>query len=135
MTDIRRRNKAGLNHVAHEKVANSLSIFAVSLISLLRLGVLGMGKRYPATAFQDVEYRNPILSGRFHADICASILSEPVNQIMQALGKRRKSGLLVFCATVGVGNPNTSINPSLVYVEATTVFTKNLKCHFEPPQL
>ena len=82
MTDIWGRDKAGLDHVAHEQVANPLGVFPVSLVSLLRLGVLGMGKGYPAALFKDIEYWDPILSGRFHADLRASILGKPISQVL-----------------------------------------------------
>ena len=62
LTDIRRRDKAGFDHIAHEKVTDPLGVFPVSLISLLRLGVLGMGKRYPASFFKNVEDRDPIFA-------------------------------------------------------------------------
>ena len=82
MANIRGRNKTGLDHVAHEQVANLLGIFLVSFISLLRFCVLGMGKSHPAALFQDVEHRNPILSGRFHADLRAFILGKPIGQLL-----------------------------------------------------
>jgi hypothetical protein len=44
MTDFRRRDKAGLNHIAHEKVAGPLCILAVGLVAFLRFYVLGMAR-------------------------------------------------------------------------------------------
>lgn len=60
LADDRRRNKAGLDHAAHEQVANPTSVLAVCLVALHGLGVLGMGKRDLTGLFEDVEHGNPV---------------------------------------------------------------------------
>lgn len=48
-------DKGRLDHVAHEQVADPLGVLPVSLVALLRLGVLGMCQCYQTGLFEDVE--------------------------------------------------------------------------------
>lgn len=122
LTNVCRWNKGGLDHAAHIQVADPFGIFAVSLIPLHRLGIFGMGKRNPQVVLlQDIENRNPILAGRFHANIVAVVLSKPVTQLVQAFCKGRKASLLVLCAIVGVSNTDAGIDPCFVDVKSAAI--------------
>ena len=99
---FRRWDKAGLYHVAHEEVADPLCILAVSLIALLWLRIFWMGKRDETGFFEDVEDRNPILASR-------------------------EAGLLILGATIGGSDTDAGIDPGLVDIKSTTVFTKDFK--------
>jgi len=63
MTDVSRRDKGRFDHITHEQIADPLRILTVSLISLLRLGVLGVSKYDIACLFKDIEHRDPVLTG------------------------------------------------------------------------
>lgn len=81
LTDDGRRDKAGLDHAAHEQVANPTSVLVIRLVALHGLGVLGMGERNLAGLFEDVEHGNPILTRRFHADLRAVQLRQPTTKV------------------------------------------------------
>ena len=63
LTDIRGRDIARLDHVAHEQVTDPFRVLAVRLIALLRPGVLGMGEYDEDMLFEDIEHGNPVFSG------------------------------------------------------------------------
>ena len=69
MTNLWRRDKASLNHIVHNEITDPFGIFAVGLVSLLRLCVLWMRKGDHAGCFKYIENRNPILAGRFHINL------------------------------------------------------------------
>ena len=51
------------------EIADPLGILLVRFLPFDGLGVFGVGKTYGKAAFfQNVEYRNPIFTGRFHTD-------------------------------------------------------------------
>lgn len=68
-----------------------LCILTIRLITLLRFGIFGVGKSKPnIILLQDIKNRDPILAGRFHADIITVILGKPVTQLLQSFSKGRK---------------------------------------------
>ena len=71
--------------------------------------------------FQDVKNRDPILAGRFHADIVAVVLCKPVTQLIQSSCKGRKASLLVLSSVAGIGDAYTGIDPCFVDIESTAV--------------
>ena len=132
MSDGRRWNKAWLDHIAHEQVANPFGILAVGLVPLLRLGVLRMGERDRMVDFESVEHWNPILAGRFHANFVAGIQGQPVVQIPEPLWEARKMLLLVFRPTVCIRDADASIDPCFVDIQSTAVFAMDFE-HDVPP--
>ena len=88
-----------------------------------------MRQRYGAGLFQNIEYGNPILPGRFHADLKTGMFCKPVRQLPQSSGKGREASLFIFRSSVRVGDSDTGENPGLVYVESATVLAENLKSH------
>ena len=68
MANSWRWDKGWLDHAAHEQVADPTGIPSVGFVSLLRFGILGMCKGYLAGFLKYIEYRDPVLTGRFHAD-------------------------------------------------------------------
>ncbi len=132
MTDWSRRNKAGLDHVAHEQVAYPGRVLAVCLISLLRFGVFGMGKDNTASLFKDVENRYPVFACGFHTNLGATVLGKPVRQFSQSVGKGRKPGFMVLSTGVVVRDPNTSVDPSFVDIKSGTVVTNNFEQGIPP---
>ena len=128
----RRRDKAGLDHAAHEQVTNPSGILAVGLVPLLRLGVLRMGERDRMVDFESVEHWNPILAGRFHANFVAGIQGQPVVQIPEPLWEARKTLLLVFRPTVCIRDADASIDPCFVDIQSTAVFAMDFE-HDVPP--
>lgn len=127
MADIRRRNKAGLYHVAHKQVADPFSVLAVSLVALLGLGIFGMREGNKTGFFKDVEDRNPVFARRFHTDFRAIVIGKPCRQILQPFGERREACLFILGTAVRVSNTNAGIYPSLVNIKATTIFAKDSK--------
>ncbi len=132
MANSWRRDKGGLDHVAHEQVANPLGILSVSLVALLRLGVLGVSEGDEAGFFEDVEDRNPKLAGRFHADFLTAVLVKPESQLLQSFGEGREASLKVLCAGVCIGDADTGIDPGFVNIQTTAVFTEDFE-HGVPP--
>jgi len=76
---------------------------------------------------QDIKYWDPILAGRFHADIIAVVFSKPVTQLVQTFCKGRKASLLILCAFVGISNTDTGIDPGFVDIKSTAVVFENFK--------
>lgn len=76
---------------------------------------------------KDVEDRDPVFAGRLHADLRAGVSGKPVSQLPQTFGKGREAGLLILSKAVGVGNPDACIDPGLVDIKPTAVFTKDFK--------
>ena len=132
MPDVRRRDEAGLNHVAHEKVANPFRILPVGLVALLWLGVLGMSQCDLVVLFEDIEHGNPILARRLHANLVAGIQRKPFIQLPEPFGKGREAGLLVLRAAVCVGDADTGVNPGLVDIESAAILAKDFE-HGVPP--
>ena len=87
-----------------------------------------MRKSNPEVVFlKDVENRNPVFAGRFHTNVRTVIFSKPITQLIQSFGKGRKASLFIFSTSVGIGNTDTSINPSFVNIKTTTIITNDLK--------
>lgn len=128
LANVCRRDKRRLDHATHIKITNPLGIFAVSLIPLHGFGVFWMGKRNPQVVlFQDVKNRDPILSGRFHADIVAVVLCKPVTQLIQSFREGRKASLLVLRSIMGIGDTDTGIDPCLVDIKSTAIVFDNFE--------
>lgn len=127
MPNIRRGNKAGLNHVTHEEVTDPFGILAVGLVALLRFGVLRVGKSNTTGFFEDVKDWDPVLAGRFHTNFCTGVFGKPVGQLLKSLGKGREASLLVLSQSIGIGNADAGKDPGFVDIEATAVFTKDFK--------
>ena len=61
----------------------------------------------------------PILSGRFHTNILAVVIFEPLGKLTQVFGVGGKSLVLVSCKAFIVGRSDTSNDKSFVNVNAT----------------
>lgn len=61
LASIRQQDKTALYHSAHEEIADPYSIFAIGLVTIPRLRVLGMRERNIAGCFKDAEDENPVL--------------------------------------------------------------------------
>lgn len=105
----------------------------VCFVAALRFSIFGMRQRDLTGLFQNIVNRNPILTGGFHTDLFAIVFDEPIGQVVQPFREGRKARLLVLGAPVRVGNTDTGVNPGLVDVKSTTIFTKDFKRHSEPP--
>jgi len=92
-----------------------------------------MGERNKTRFLKDVKHRNPVFSGRFHADFFTAITCKPVCQLAKPLGKGRKAFPFVNGSSFFIGDADTGINPSFVNVQATAVFAKDFE-HGVPPK-
>ena len=82
--DIQIWDEAALYKANTKQITNPFGVFRVILVSLYSLYPFGIGNNDPdTTLFKDVEYRNPILSGGFHADIQTVVLQKPVGKTVQ----------------------------------------------------
>jgi len=63
-----------------EQVGNPLGILLVSLLALDRPDIFRMGKDDMDMVFKDIENRDPVLAGRFHADMKALVFEKPVTE-------------------------------------------------------
>jgi len=127
MADTFGWDEAGPDHIAHEQIANPFGILTVRLVPLTGLRIFGMGQCHIAGLFKDIEDRDPILTGRFHADIRTVERTKPVRQLRKAFGERREAGLFVDSQIVGIGDSDTGKDPGFMDIESTTVFTENLE--------
>lgn len=132
LADDRRRDKAGLDHAAHEQVTNPTSVLAIRLVALHGLGVLGVGERKIAGLFKDIEHGNPVFPGGFHADLRAVQFRQPTTKVSKPLGEGGKPGFIILSSVVTVSNANASVNPGLVNVKAAAVIQDDFE-HGVPP--
>ena len=76
---------------------------------------------------QDIENRDPVLTGRFHADVSTVIFGKPVTQLIQPFCKGRKAGLLILRTAIGIGDADTGKDPCFVDIKPTAVFADDFK--------
>ena len=133
LADVRRWDKAGLDHAAHIQVADPFGVFAVGFVALLRFRVFRVRQGDPTGLFKDIEYGDPVFPCGFHADIRAGVFRKPVSQIPQSVGKRGKASLLVLCPAIGICNTDTGKYPGLVNVQSTAVLRRILNAICLPP--
>ena len=85
-----------LNHDANTGVPDSFGILGIILVPFYVLYPFRIGNDDTDIPFlQNVENRAPILPGRFHADIQAVVLMEPIGKAVQVRIERRKAFLLI----------------------------------------
>lgn len=81
---------------AKSSTLSPLGIFCIILVSLYSLYPFRIGNNDPdSSLFQDVEYRDPILSGGFHADIQTVAFQEPGGKTVQIRVKGTESLFLI----------------------------------------
>ena len=115
VANVSRWNKRRFDHVAHEQITDPLGVLTVSLISFLWFCILWMSKNNRNIRFfKDIKYRNPILAGRFHADVRTPVLSKPTAQFLKPFGERGKTSLLIVSSAACISNPDTGIDPGFV---------------------
>ena len=134
LADDGRRDKAGLDHAAHEQVANPTSVLAIRLVALHGLGVFGVSERNLAGLFEDVEHRNPIFPRRFHADLRAAQFRQPTAKVSKTFGESSEPSFVVMSLVVTVSNANASVNPGLVNVKTAAVVQNDFE-HGVPPEI
>lgn len=71
------RDKAARDQAKPEKVADPFGILGVILIALDGFDPFGIGDGDMHLSLQDIEDRDPVLTGRFHADIVTVIVKQP----------------------------------------------------------
>ena len=108
----------------------SLGLREVGKLYRLRICVLMCAK-----ILKDIEHRYPKLTGGFHTNIVTVVFGKPVSQFLQAFCKGGKASLLILCTSICVSNSHTGVNPSLVNIQSTAVFSENLKCRYTAPPL
>jgi len=134
LTNDGRWDKAGLDHAAHEKVANPAGILTICLVALHGLGVLWMGECNLAGFFKDVEHGNPVFPGGFHTDLCAVILRQPCGEVSQTLGEGLKARFVILGSVMIVSNANASVNPGFVNVQTAAIIQDDFE-HGVPPAI
>jgi hypothetical protein len=132
MTNLGGWDKGRLDHVTHEQIAYPLRVLTVGLIPFLWFGVLRVSKYHVACLFKDIEYRDPVLTGRFHADFHTLMLLKPGSQTPQILRERREASFKVLCSEVRIGNPDAGINPGFVDIQSTAIKPDDFE-HGVPP--
>jgi hypothetical protein len=80
-----------------------------------------------ACFLKNVKDRDPVLAGRFHANIRTVIRGKPCGKFPQTSGERRESLFLVLCPAICISDTNAGKDPGFVDVKATTVETKDFK--------
>ena len=82
--------------------------------------------------FEDVEDRNPELTGRLHANFLTAVLVKPESQLLQAHGEGQEASLKVFGTRVCISDADAGIDLGLVNVQSTAILTENFE-HGVPP--
>ena len=83
-TDIQFWDEAAFHEANAKQIPDPLGIFRIILVSLYSLYPFRVGNHDTNTAlFEDVEYRNPVLSSGFHADIQTVVFQKPVREMVQ----------------------------------------------------
>ena len=82
--DIQVWDEAAFDKANTKQIPNPLGIFHIILVSLYSLYPFGIGNDDPdTTTFQNVEYGNPVLSGRFHANILTIVVQKPIRKTVE----------------------------------------------------
>ena len=127
MTDLSGWDKGRFDHIAHKQIEDPFSVLTVGLISLLWFCVLGMSEYDIACFFRNIEHRDPVLTGGFHANKSTVVRGKPCSEFPQTSGERGKPLFLIFCITVCIGDADTGIDPGFVDIKSTAVETKDYK--------
>ena len=77
LADVGRRNEASGYQIMLEDVCNPFGVLLVGFLAPDCFDVLWMGENDFTGRFKNVVNGNPVLSGRFHADITAVVLGKP----------------------------------------------------------
>ena len=87
-----------------------------------------MGKSDPdVILLQNIKNRDPVLTGRFHADIRTVVFRKLVTRLIQTFGEGRKAGFFILGTFQGICYADTGVNPCFVDIKSTTVELKNFK--------
>jgi len=86
-----------------EQISNPFGIFGIVLIPLDSLYPLGVGDGDIDFVFQKVEYRHPIFSRGFHADVQTGIVQQPFLEFKYGLVKSGKPFLVIGRLDCGSG--------------------------------
>jgi hypothetical protein len=94
----------------------------------LRLGIFGVGKSNPdVILLQNIKNRDPVLTGRFHADIRTVVFRKLVTRLIQTFGEGRKAGFFILGMFQGICYADTCINLCFVDIKTTTVIFEDFK--------
>ena len=128
-TDIPGWDKAAFHQTDTEQIPDPLGVLGVILISFHSLDPFRVGDDDTDTLFfQNVEYGNPILPGRFHAHIQAIVFTEPAGKAFQIRVKCRKTLFLItWLYTVLWRLNNGSNHKGLVNIHSTAGWKYSLQ--------
>lgn len=111
------------SYLAHNKSHIYFASLSVSLVSLCGLVYLGWA-RTTSQVFSKNGIRKSNPFRPIPSYIRAGIRRKPVCKLPKTFRKRRKSGFLVRCQTVPVGNSDTSVYPSHINIQSAIFFRK-----------
>ena len=77
--------------------------------------------------FKNVEDRDPVFTGRFHADIRTVVFRKLVTRLIQTFGEGRKAGFFILGMFQGICYADTCINLCFVDIKTTTVIFEDFK--------
>jgi len=123
--DFPRGDKTGANQTEPEQVTNPFGILDIILIAFDRFHPFGIGNGDIDTVFQKIENRDPVFTGRFHADIQAVIVKQPLFEAEDVIVKGRKAFFLVGGFNTPGGFDDCGNQKSLVDINTTTVLISN----------
>lgn len=90
------RNEATFYQTDAEQISDPFGVLGIILVALYSLDPFRVGDDDTDIPFlQNVEDRDPVLPGGFHADVQTTILMEPVGEAVQVGVERRKAFLLI----------------------------------------
>lgn len=121
-SDIQVWDEATFHRSNVKQIPNPLGVFRIVLVSLYSLCLFWIGNHYPnTTLFQDVEHRDPILSGGFHANIQAVVFQQLVSKMVKVSVKGTETLFLIVGLQAVCGRSNNGCNQKCfvnIYTEA-----------------
>jgi len=119
-TDILTGDKAAGDKAEAEKVANPFGILGIIFVAFYGSDPLGVSNGDIDFIFQKIKDRNPILSGRFHADIKTGILKKPLFEMSDVTVESREAFFVVRRLDAFVGFDDCGNEKGFMDIDATT---------------
>lgn len=131
-TDIFDRDVTGRDDVELEEVGDPHGVLIIGLLALNSPDVFRVGDNDMEMGFKDIENRDPVFTGGFHADLGAAIAQEPVPAGFEVRVKSGEPLFLVSGNAFEVSSGDTDSDKFFVDVHTGTIVVNDMQ-HKKPP--